>query len=55
MESIVCYKRMLIKDYATDVDLAMLTRECSNMLQQLKELDPLRRRRYEDLVGTLLK
>lgn len=49
MESIVCYKRMLIKDHATDVDLAMLTRECNNMLQQLQELDPLRRRRYEDL------
>ncbi|EDR11331.1 uncharacterized protein LACBIDRAFT_233141, partial [Laccaria bicolor S238N-H82] len=55
MESIVCYKRMLIKDHATDVDLAMLTRECNNMLQQLQELDPLRRRRYEDLVSTLLK
>jgi len=49
MESIVHYKRLLLKSSAADIDSKKLIGDCVSLLQRLRELDPARRRRYLDL------
>ncbi|KAJ3508676.1 hypothetical protein NLJ89_g5629 [Agrocybe chaxingu] len=50
MESIVHYKRHLLKSCADEVDVTSLSGECKELYKRLEELDPARRRRYQELV-----
>ncbi|KAG6836648.1 hypothetical protein H0H93_005478 [Arthromyces matolae] len=45
MESIVNYKRLLLKKYPNEVDAEKILVDCKGLLQQLGELDPSRHRR----------
>lgn len=49
MESIVHYKTILLRLHASPTEQESLKRECAELLGQLKEVDPARRRRYEEL------
>ena len=51
MESLVCYKQLLLRRHAQQLGTAResLTHECLRLLSDLQEIDPSRRRRYEDL------
>lgn len=53
MESIVHYVMMLLKNYSSEVDVAQLTAKTRRLLNQLEDLDPMRRQRYRDLASTL--
>ncbi|KAJ3574574.1 hypothetical protein NP233_g1680 [Leucocoprinus birnbaumii] len=53
LESLVHYKRMLIRNHKETVDSQALVAECRKYLEQLKELDPMRSRRYEDIADQL--
>ncbi|KAF9532343.1 rab-protein geranylgeranyltransferase [Crepidotus variabilis] len=53
MESIVHYKRLLLNNYAKDVDTQHLTRDCKDLLERLETLDPMRRLRYRELAGEI--
>jgi len=49
MESLVYYKRLLLKNHPSSVDAASLTNDCRRLLSDLRVLDPARRRRYEEI------
>ena len=49
MESIVHYKRLLLRNHSSDSDTAALIKDCLSLLQQLQDLDPARKRRYEEI------
>ncbi|KXN90513.1 Geranylgeranyl transferase type-2 subunit alpha [Leucoagaricus sp. SymC.cos] len=49
LESLVHYNRMLLENHKEKVDGQALTVECRGFLEQLKELDPMRSRRYSQL------
>lgn len=53
MESLVHYKRLLIRNHASAADSSALTRECISLLKKLREVDPGRRARYDE-IGTQL-
>lgn len=50
MESLVHCKSLLLSHHATsDLERDTLSRECLGLLEQLKGVDPFRRKRYEEL------
>lgn len=49
MESLVHYKRLLLKNHHSSVDASSLTSDCRRLLSDLRVLDPARRRRYEEI------
>ena len=52
MESLVHYKRMLLRKHESSLDSAVklaLTEDCENLLLKLQTIDPSRRQRYIDL------
>ncbi|KAF8636467.1 hypothetical protein AX17_003283 [Amanita inopinata Kibby_2008] len=49
LESILHYKRLLLRKHGESVDVAALSNDCIQLLRQLKMIDPLRRHRYEDI------
>ncbi|RDB20991.1 Geranylgeranyl transferase type-2 subunit alpha [Hypsizygus marmoreus] len=49
MESIVHYKRLLLRNHLEHVDTQKLSAECQELLEQLQRIDPWRRRRYEGI------
>ncbi|KAI0797855.1 rab-protein geranylgeranyltransferase [Abortiporus biennis] len=56
MESLVRYKRMLLKNHGGSLSLdekQRLHEECSSLLTQLQEVDPQRRRRYQEIAESL--
>ncbi|KAF4614599.1 hypothetical protein D9613_002906 [Agrocybe pediades] len=53
IESMVHYKSLLVKKFRTDVDAELLSQEIRSLLVQLQELDPSRKRRYQDLAQQL--
>ncbi|XP_006458270.1 hypothetical protein AGABI2DRAFT_216711 [Agaricus bisporus var. bisporus H97] len=53
LESLVHYKRMLINSHKDAVDAQALTDECHALLLQLSEIDPMRSRRYKDIMSQL--
>ncbi|KAJ7871443.1 rab-protein geranylgeranyltransferase [Mycena olivaceomarginata] len=54
MESLVHYKRLLLKNHHSSVDASSLTSDCRRLLSDLRVLDPARRRRYEEIEKQLL-
>jgi geranylgeranyl transferase type-2 subunit alpha len=46
MESLIQYKRLLLKHKPERTDLV---EACEQLLETLKSIDPMRRRRYEEL------
>lgn len=54
MESIVQYKRLLLKSHRANVDVPNLLKDCRDLLLKLQALDPLRRNRYQTLGRELL-
>jgi hypothetical protein len=48
LESLVHYKRMLLRIHEK-IDNQVLTKECQEHLVQLKDLDPMRSQRYEEI------
>ncbi|KAF9483826.1 rab-protein geranylgeranyltransferase [Pholiota conissans] len=48
VESIIRYKHLLLKK-SSSADVKALSEECRGLLGRLQEIDPLRRRRYQDL------
>ncbi|KAK2467050.1 hypothetical protein APHAL10511_001308 [Amanita phalloides] len=53
IESIVHYKRLLLRKHGEAVDTEVLKHDCQRLLLQLRTIDPLRRQRYEDMAKTL--
>ncbi|KAF8163141.1 rab-protein geranylgeranyltransferase [Crassisporium funariophilum] len=53
MESIVHYKRLLLRNCASEVDVGALSTDCRTLLKTLEDLDPARRKRYQDLAQGL--
>jgi len=53
IESIVYYKRLLLRKHAGNVDVCTIVSECRDSLQQLELLDPMRRQRYQDIAKSL--
>ena len=54
MQSLAHYKQQLLLRYGTELGddtRARLDREVHETLGRLAEVDPMRRRRYEDLLG----
>ncbi|KAJ4488431.1 rab-protein geranylgeranyltransferase [Lentinula aciculospora] len=49
MESLVHYKRLLLRNHASLVDHSNLTRDCINLLEQLRKVDPGRKARYSEI------
>ncbi|KZV85101.1 rab-protein geranylgeranyltransferase [Exidia glandulosa HHB12029] len=49
LDSLVHYKRLLLRGTPLGVDSRALRQECTEILQKLEEIDPMRRRRYQDL------
>ncbi|KAJ7929265.1 rab-protein geranylgeranyltransferase [Mycena leptocephala] len=49
MESLVHYKRLMLKKHPSSVDAASITNDCRRLLDELRVLDPARRRRYEEI------
>lgn len=55
LESLVHYKRLLLKIYAkvasqsAEVESKRLMSECQSILDKLLQVDPYRRKRYEEL------
>lgn len=52
MESLVRYKRLLLQNHTSileEKERSELREECLRLLSQLKEYDPQRRRRYDEL------
>jgi geranylgeranyl transferase type-2 subunit alpha len=49
MESLVHYKRLLLRNNSSATDTAPLTKDCLRLLQQLQDLDPARKQRYEEI------
>ncbi|KIK63666.1 hypothetical protein GYMLUDRAFT_40746 [Collybiopsis luxurians FD-317 M1] len=49
MESLVHYKRLLLRNHASTVDHFLLTQECIHLLTQLREVDPSRKARYQEI------
>jgi geranylgeranyl transferase type-2 subunit alpha len=49
MESLVHYKRLLLRNHRERINTEALVRECQGLLSQLEVIDPARRRRYQDL------
>ncbi|KIY43667.1 rab-protein geranylgeranyltransferase [Fistulina hepatica ATCC 64428] len=54
MESIVHYKRLLIRNHPASIDKEDLIRQCTKHLDELCELDPMRRKRYDDIHVSML-
>ncbi|KAJ7470311.1 rab-protein geranylgeranyltransferase [Mycena latifolia] len=48
MESLVHYKRLLLQKHSSSLD-AEVANDCRRLLNRLRELDPARRRRYEEI------
>ncbi|KAM6500668.1 rab-protein geranylgeranyltransferase [Amanita muscaria] len=55
MECILHYKLLLLQKHSTIVDVKAVSEECQTLLQQLKAIDPYRRRRYDDLAAAVLR
>ena len=55
LESIVHYKRLLLRDWASDIDVEQLRSECADLLKRLERLDPMRCMRYRELGASLFK
>ncbi|KDR81448.1 hypothetical protein GALMADRAFT_134887 [Galerina marginata CBS 339.88] len=53
MECIAHYKRLLLTKHSSDVDGKVLSEEIRSLLDRLREIDPARRRRYQDLARDL--
>lgn len=56
MESLVRYKRLLLKNHASTLEedgRRALEQHCLRLLGQLREYDPQRRRRYDDLGASI--
>ncbi|KAJ7632209.1 rab-protein geranylgeranyltransferase [Roridomyces roridus] len=49
MDSLVHYKRLLLKNHSSSLDVASLQSECRELLGKLRVLDPARQRRYEEI------
>lgn len=49
LESLVHYKRILIRNHKEKVNTQALVKECQALLSQLEEIDPMRSRRYEEI------
>ncbi|KAJ7684689.1 rab-protein geranylgeranyltransferase [Mycena polygramma] len=49
MESLVYYKRLLLKNHSSSLDAARVTDDCRRLLSDLRLLDPARQRRYEEI------
>ncbi|KAG5716262.1 Geranylgeranyl transferase type-2 subunit alpha [Termitomyces sp. T112] len=49
MESIIHYKRLLLKKHPNEVNTKTLLLDCKNLLEQLEILDPARHQRYQDI------
>ncbi|KAJ3843297.1 rab-protein geranylgeranyltransferase [Lentinula raphanica] len=49
MESLVHYKRLLLRKHASFVDKSLLTQECIHLLEQLRKVDPGRGARYDEI------
>ncbi|TRM57599.1 hypothetical protein BD626DRAFT_514411 [Schizophyllum amplum] len=54
MESIVHYKRLLLRKHALHVDNHALTKDCLSLLEDLQKQDPARRQRYKDIGAHLI-
>ena len=57
MESLVFYKRLLLRKYAeslTDKEQQKLENDCADLLVQLQRVDPDRKQRYDDLCKSSL-
>ncbi|KAF8350858.1 rab-protein geranylgeranyltransferase [Amanita rubescens] len=50
IESMLHYKRQLLKKHPDVVDAKTLQDDCEQLLSQLKTIDPLRRQRYDDMM-----
>ncbi|KAJ6618337.1 rab-protein geranylgeranyltransferase [Mycena sp. CBHHK59/15] len=55
MESLVHYKRLLLQKHSSSLDTARVLIDCRHLLGQLRELDPARRRRYEEIEKQLVE
>ncbi|KAJ6488621.1 rab-protein geranylgeranyltransferase [Mycena vitilis] len=49
MESLVYYKRLMLKNYSSSLDADRVTDHCRRLLSDLRLLDPARQRRYEEI------
>jgi len=49
IESMAHYKSLLARKFRSEVNFEVLSQEIRSLLEQLEELDPARRRRYQDL------
>ncbi|KAJ3737302.1 rab-protein geranylgeranyltransferase [Lentinula guzmanii] len=49
MESLVHYKRLLLRNHASSVVTSTLTQDCIKLLDQLRKVDPGRRARYNEI------
>jgi hypothetical protein len=56
MDTLVHYKRILVRSHAESLEAGERDRlidECTGLLKQLVELDPARKRRYEEIGQSL--
>ncbi|KAH9484165.1 Geranylgeranyl transferase type-2 subunit alpha [Psilocybe cubensis] len=53
LESIVHYKRLLLKNWVSGAEAGPLISDVKSLLHRLEQLDPARRRRYRDLAHEL--
>lgn len=49
MESIVHYKRLLLRNPFATLDAGTIVNECRQLLLQLQDIDHARRKRYEEI------
>ncbi|KAJ7197194.1 hypothetical protein GGX14DRAFT_471768 [Mycena pura] len=49
MESLVHYKRLVLRKHSSTIDVPGVTSECRNLLNELRRVDPARRARYEEI------
>ncbi|KAJ3997531.1 rab-protein geranylgeranyltransferase [Lentinula boryana] len=54
MESLVHYKRLLLRNHASSVVTSTLTQDCIQLLHQLRKVDPGRRERYHEIASELM-
>jgi hypothetical protein len=55
LESIIHYKRLLLRNWSHELDAPQLSYECIDLLKRLEALDPMRRNRYQELGESLFE